>query len=71
MQILIQQGWGGAEILVSNRPPGEVASPCPRGEWGPQGEEHAQRGGGGRRGGVVEELPGRAPCISGILTFHG
>lgn len=39
MQILIQQDWGAAETLVSNKRPAEAASLCERTRSMPSGEE--------------------------------
>lgn len=44
-QILIQQDWGGAETLVSNKHPGEAASLCERARSTPGGEEGLHREG--------------------------
>ena len=48
-RLLIQQDWGGAETLVSNKQPGEAARLR-------EGEEHAQWGGGATPRRFCEEL---------------
>lgn len=76
IQIRIQQGWAGAEILVSNRHPGEAASLCPGGLSGahrarstPKGEEEARGGGATLEGSRESSLHIRDTNLSWVDRF--